>query len=123
MKLKESPQQTLDEFKAFMSEHDNNPPKDDIRRFVQVSCFSMNDFLAENGKELALSQVKKAVPFKEIGQFTVYVLLRLYFVLRCRITSSNRVLSSWNGSQMTGKKIQHFWTKLRIQIIANGLPI
>lgn len=52
MKLKESPQQTLDEFKAFMSEHDNNPPKDDIRRFVDVSCLCMEDYYLFN--ELAL---------------------------------------------------------------------
>lgn len=37
MKLKQPPQKTLDAFKEFMSDHDNNPPKDDIRKFVQVS--------------------------------------------------------------------------------------
>lgn len=36
MKLKQPPQKTLDAFKEFMSDHDNNPPKDDIRKFVQV---------------------------------------------------------------------------------------
>lgn len=37
MKMKVSPQTTLDSFREFMEKHDNKPTKDDIRQFVNVS--------------------------------------------------------------------------------------
>lgn len=36
MKMKEPPQETLEMFRQFMSEHDDKPTKEDIRQFVTV---------------------------------------------------------------------------------------
>lgn len=38
MKMKEPPQTTLDSFREFMAKHDNQPSKEQIRQFVNVSC-------------------------------------------------------------------------------------
>lgn len=40
MKLKQSPETTLNLFKQFMNDHNNNPNRDDIRQFVEVSDIS-----------------------------------------------------------------------------------
>lgn len=39
MKLKESPQATMDSFREFMAKYDNQPSKDQIRQFVNVSQY------------------------------------------------------------------------------------
>lgn len=37
MKMKQSPESTLNSFKEFMTEHNNSPTRDEIRQFVEVS--------------------------------------------------------------------------------------
>lgn len=41
MKMKEPPQVIMDSFRDFMAENDNQPSKDQIRQFVNVSIHSM----------------------------------------------------------------------------------
>lgn len=48
MKMKVSPQNTLDSFREFMEKHDNKPTKEDIRQFVNVSYKSDDSFFQPN---------------------------------------------------------------------------
>lgn len=40
MKLKQPPQTTIDAFNQFMADHNNQPTKEEIQQFVDVSCDS-----------------------------------------------------------------------------------
>lgn len=42
MKMKEPPQATMDSFRDFMTKYDNQPSKDQIRQFVNVSFVDTN---------------------------------------------------------------------------------
>lgn len=49
MKMKESPQSTMDSFREFMNKYDNQPSKDQIRQFVNVSQCEHTGFLSVYG--------------------------------------------------------------------------
>lgn len=45
MKLKYAPEKTFSDFQDFMTSKHNDPTKDDIRQFVNVSLFFHNKFI------------------------------------------------------------------------------
>lgn len=105
MKMKEPPQETLEMFRQFMSEHDEKPTKEDIRKFVNVRPNLNASF------------------FSHIVKIVDRCIFNYMFFFVYRIILKHLVPNLWIGSQMTGKNHQHFWNQSKIPTIANGLPI
>lgn len=105
MKMKVPPQTVLDSFREFMDEHDNNPTKDDIRQFVNVSKMGFPLLVLRFSHQIDHLQSPTTQKKKN------------------RNILSNQELSLSTGFQKIGKKAQVSWKQLKTPTTDNGRPI